>query len=96
MSRVLAVFGATGQQGSSVINYVLNDPDLSNQYQIRAITRNVDSDIAKELKKKVDVVQGDVTDPASLEMALENVHTVFVMGKLGDSNNCSVLLTSAQ
>lgn len=38
MSNVLAVFGATGQQGGSVINYALNDPKLSQEYKIRAIT----------------------------------------------------------
>ena len=79
MSKILAVFGATGQQGSSVINYVLNDPELSQEFKIRAITRDVNSKTAKQLPDKIEVVQGDVSDRASLEPALTGVHTVFAM-----------------
>ncbi|KAL8905616.1 MAG: hypothetical protein Q9207_002526 [Kuettlingeria erythrocarpa] len=79
MSSTLAVFGATGKQGSSVINYVLNDPELSHKYKIRAITRDVNSGKAKTLATKVEVVHGDVRSRASLEIALTGVHTVFAM-----------------
>lgn len=40
MSKILAIFGATGQQGSSVLQYVLRDPELSQEFKIRAITRD--------------------------------------------------------
>lgn len=79
MSKILAVFGATGQQGGSVISYLLNDPELSQKYKIRAITRDITSEKAKQLEEKVEVVQGDVLDRASLEIALTGVHTVFAM-----------------
>lgn len=79
MSKILAVFGATGQQGGSIIDYVLNDPELNQKYKIRAITRDTDSEKAKQLKKKVEVVHGDVLNPASLETALTGAHTVFAM-----------------
>ena len=79
MSKVLAVFGATGQQGSSVIDYVLQDPELSQQYKIRAITRDINSEKAKQLKEKVEVVYGDVLKRASIETALTGVHTIFAM-----------------
>ncbi|ESZ91550.1 putative hscarg dehydrogenase [Sclerotinia borealis F-4128] len=79
MSKILAIFGATGQQGGSVVKNVLNDPELSKTYKIRAITRDVNSDAARKLKEKVEVVQGDATDRASLKTALTNVHTVFAM-----------------
>ncbi|UPK91119.1 hypothetical protein LCI18_002054 [Fusarium solani-melongenae] len=79
MSKILAVFGATGQQGGSVINYVLNDQELSQKYKVRAITRDVNSAKAKELDERVEVVQGDAFDLASLETALAGVHTVFAM-----------------
>lgn len=79
MSKILAVFGATGQQGSSVIKFVLSDPELSQTYQIRAITRDINSEKAKNLSEKVEVVQGDAHDRASLETALTSVHTVFIM-----------------
>ena len=81
MSKILVVFGATGQQGGSVVNYVLNDPELSQKYKIRAITRDANSEKAKQLKEKVEVevVQGDVSDRVSLETALTDAHVVFVM-----------------
>lgn len=79
MSKVLAVFGATGQQGSSVVNHVLNDPELSQQYKIRAITRDIHSDKAKQLSQRFEVVPGDTSDRPSLENALTGVHTVFIM-----------------
>ncbi|KAF7554685.1 hypothetical protein G7Z17_g2719 [Cylindrodendrum hubeiense] len=83
MSKILAVFGATGQQGSSVVNYVLNDPELSKEYKIRAITRDVTSEKAKQLAEKVEVVQGDILDNASLKTALAGAHTVFAMTSPG-------------
>jgi uncharacterized protein YbjT (DUF2867 family) len=79
MSKILAVFGATGQQGSSVVDYVLNDSELSQQYKIRAITRDINSESAKRLKEKVEVVHGDMLNRASLSTALAGVHTVFAM-----------------
>ncbi|KAI4154999.1 MAG: hypothetical protein LQ340_001288 [Diploschistes diacapsis] len=79
MSKFLAVFGATGKQGGSIVNYVLNDPELSQKYKIRAITRDVNSEKAKQLKEKVEVVQGDTLNRASLEIALNGAHAVFAM-----------------
>jgi len=79
MSKILAVFGATGQQGGSVINHVLDDSELSQMYKIRAITRDVNSEKAKKLAEKVDVVHGDMLNRASLEAALHGVQTVFAV-----------------
>ncbi|KAK3680809.1 hypothetical protein LTR37_021037 [Vermiconidia calcicola] len=67
MSKVLAVFGATGQQ------------ELSQEYAICAITRDLDSAKARQLKAKIEVVQGDVLDRKSLETALNGVYTIFAM-----------------
>ncbi|KAK3712785.1 hypothetical protein LTR37_008875 [Vermiconidia calcicola] len=66
-------------QGGSVIDYVLGDPELSQEYIIRGITRNLDSAKARQLKAKVEVVQDDVLDRRSLETALNGVHTIFAM-----------------
>ncbi|KAK4502296.1 hypothetical protein PRZ48_005721 [Zasmidium cellare] len=79
MSKTLVIFGATGQQGGAVLNFVLKDPELSQQYSIRAVTRDTNNDKAKQLAKKVSVVQGDTADKASLEAALHGAHTVFAM-----------------
>ncbi|KAF2120668.1 hypothetical protein BDV96DRAFT_609818 [Lophiotrema nucula] len=79
MSKILAIFGATGHQGSSIINFVLNDAELSQEYKIRAITRDVNTDKAKQLAGKVELVQGDFHSPSSIETALTGAHTVFAM-----------------
>ena len=81
MSKILAVLGATGRQGGSVVNHVLNDPELSTQFKIRAVTRDVNSEKTKRLLSQgdIEVVQGDTLSRASLEMALTGVHTVFIM-----------------
>ena len=80
MSNLLVIFGATGQQGGSVIDYVLNDSELSQKYKIRAVTRDINSDKAKQLeKKKIEVVQADMLDRTTLESALTGAHTVFAM-----------------
>ncbi|KIW11073.1 hypothetical protein PV08_10372 [Exophiala spinifera] len=80
MSKILAVFGATGQQGGSIVNFVLNDSELSKQYRVRGVTRDASSASAEALKRKgVEVVSGDVTKPSSLTSALHGVHTVFAL-----------------
>ncbi|KAL4729150.1 hypothetical protein ACLX1H_003561 [Fusarium chlamydosporum] len=80
MPKILAVTGATGQQGGAVINYILNDPELSKQYSLRAITRNIDSDASKALKKRgIEVVQGDMADQSSMNKALTGAQYMFFM-----------------
>lgn len=80
MSNILAIFGATGKQGNSIINHVLNTPALSNRYTLRAITRDISSTKAQQLiSKNIEVVSGDAKDPSSLAAALTNAHTVFAM-----------------
>jgi len=81
MSKILVVFGATGQQGGSVARYVLNDPELSKQYKVRAVTRDTTSPAAKALQDQgAEVVQADVNDAASLHAAFKGAHTTFFLG----------------
>lgn len=80
MSKLLVVFGATGQQGGSVVEHVLNDPELSKIYHMRAVTRDPTKPAAKALQSKgVEVVKGDAGDPSSLPAALKGAHTVFAV-----------------
>ena len=80
MSKVLVVFGATGQQGGSVIDFVLNDPELSSQYNIRAVTRDPSKAAAQVLKSKgIEVFKGDFDDNESLLGAMQGAHTIFAM-----------------
>ncbi|KIX99077.1 uncharacterized protein Z520_05538 [Fonsecaea multimorphosa CBS 102226] len=80
MSKLLVVFGATGQQGGSVIEYVLNDAELAKEYKIRAITRDTSKPGARSLRDKgVEVVSGDLAKTETLRPALRGAHTVFAM-----------------
>ena len=47
MSKLITVFGATGQQGGAVTRAL-----LAKGYKVRVVTRNPDSPKAKELKAK--------------------------------------------
>lgn len=57
MSKIITVFGATGNQGGSVITSILQDPILSKEFKIRGITRDTAKPTAQELAAKgVEVV----------------------------------------
>lgn len=78
MAKLLVVFGATGNQGGSVVQTVLSDPTLSNEYKIRAVTRDVTAPKAQALKSQnVEVVTANADNPVSLLPALAGAHTVF-------------------
>jgi uncharacterized protein YbjT (DUF2867 family) len=52
MSKLITVFGATGNQGGSVIKHILTDTQLSSKFKIRGITRDVNKPVAKALADK--------------------------------------------
>jgi uncharacterized protein YbjT (DUF2867 family) len=74
MSKPIAVIiGATGGQGGSVVDSFLKD----GTYQVRGVTRNVQSDKAVALRQRgVEVVTGDLNDQSSLTEAFK-VRSVF-------------------
>lgn len=74
--RVITVFGATGSQGGGLVRAIQQDP--SSQFTARAVTRDVNSDKAKELAALgAEVVQGDVDDPDSVRRALEGAYGAY-------------------
>lgn len=80
MTKLLVIFGVTGQQGGSVAKYVINDPELSNIYKVRGITRDSSKPSAQALQQKgVELVNADMTDKESLKRALKGADTVFAM-----------------
>jgi uncharacterized protein YbjT (DUF2867 family) len=50
--KILVVFGATGNQGGSVINSVLSDPISAEKFQVIGITRDPSKPSAVALAKK--------------------------------------------
>lgn len=74
--KIIAVLGATGAQGGGLARAILNDPN--SEFAVRAITRDVDSDKAKELAALgAEVVAGDVDDVESLKKAFEGAYGAF-------------------
>ncbi|KAJ7110578.1 hypothetical protein C8R44DRAFT_633913 [Mycena epipterygia] len=75
-ARIVSVFGATGLQGSAVVEALLKD----GTFTPRAITRNPESDASLKLKERgVQVFMGDSGDKASLVSALRGSEAVFAV-----------------
>ena len=72
MPKLIAVFGATGQQGSSMINHILNDLELSLQYDIRAITRDPGSSHAHKLPKNIEIYRAVGVTPRGAARVLSH------------------------
>ncbi|KAF2140456.1 uncharacterized protein K452DRAFT_252099 [Aplosporella prunicola CBS 121167] len=80
MSKLITVFGATGNQGGSVIQHILSDSALSKEFKIRGITRDVSKPAAQSLAKKgVEMKTADLNSKASLHAVLDGAHTVFLV-----------------
>lgn len=78
--KIITVFGATGNQGSGVINTVLAVPNLKARYALRAVTRDVESEKSQTLKAKgIEVVKADLNDVESLKAAVRGSYGVFGM-----------------
>ncbi|KAG2172738.1 hypothetical protein INT43_000085 [Umbelopsis isabellina] len=75
MSKPLvAICGATGVQGGSVLQALLETGD----YRLRGLTRNVSSDKAKALQEKgVEMVQADLANKDDLKRAFEGADIVY-------------------
>jgi hypothetical protein len=52
MAKLITVFGATGNQGGSVIQHILADPVLSKEFKIRGITRDPSKPVAQALAQR--------------------------------------------
>ena len=75
MSKLVVVFGSTGKQGGPVARAL-----LQRGFKVRGITRNTESDKAKELKKLgVEIAKGDMDDAASIDEAVKGAYGVFLV-----------------
>jgi uncharacterized protein YbjT (DUF2867 family) len=74
--KIITVFGATGAQGGGLAHAILQDKN--SPFAVRAVTRDVNSDKAKELAKLgAEVVAADIDDRQSVENALEGSYGAF-------------------
>jgi uncharacterized protein YbjT (DUF2867 family) len=74
--KIIAVVGATGAQGGGLVRAIAADP--SGGFVARAITRDVNSEKAKELAALgAEVVAGDIDDPDSLRRAFDGAYGAY-------------------
>ncbi|KAF2621513.1 NmrA family transcriptional regulator [Macroventuria anomochaeta] len=86
MSKLITVFGATGNQGGSVIKHLLADSTLSKTFKIRGITRDVSKPAAQALAKQgVEMRTADLSDKSSVTEALQGSDTVFLVTNYWES-----------
>jgi uncharacterized protein YbjT (DUF2867 family) len=69
--KLIAVVGATGQQGGAVVRAL----QASNQFKVRALTRNP----AKHRSLADEVVEADLNRPETLTSAFDGAHGVFLV-----------------
>src|SRR5256884_433183 len=69
--KLIAVIGATGQQGGGVLRALQAD----GQFKVRALTRNPD----KHRELAEEVVEADLGKPETLKAAFEGAHGVFLV-----------------
>ncbi|KAJ2724737.1 hypothetical protein GGI07_001790 [Coemansia sp. Benny D115] len=78
MTKTIAIVGATGLQGGSVVKALYG----TGEYSIRALTRNPESASSKALKEKypkIELVQTDIDNFDSLCKAFKGADVVFGM-----------------
>lgn len=74
--KLVVVFGATGAQGGSVAQTLLED----GTFRVRVVTRDPGQQAAKALRLQgAEVVQGDQDDKTSMELALTGAYATFIV-----------------
>src|SRR5580704_12733475 len=80
--KLIAVVGATGQQGGAVVRAL----QANKQFKVRALTRNP----AKHSELGDEVVQADLTSPETLTAAFAGAHGVFLVTNFGEEGTDEV------
>jgi uncharacterized protein YbjT (DUF2867 family) len=85
--KLIAVIGATGQQGGGVVRAL----QASGQFKVRALTRNPD----KHRELAEEVVETDLDQPETLDAAFEGAHGVFLVTNFWDEGTDELKQASA-
>ena len=76
--KIIAVVGATGQQGGGLARAILDDPD--GPFALRVLTRTAGSASAQAFAARgADVVEADLDDAASVRRAFDGAYGAFVV-----------------
>ena len=74
--KIIAIVGATGAQGGSLAGAILTDKN--SEFSARILTRDPNSEKAKELARMgAEVVAGDIDDPESLRKLLDGAYGAY-------------------
>ncbi|KAJ4028038.1 hypothetical protein NW752_000293 [Fusarium irregulare] len=74
--KLIVILGATGNQGGSVAESFLSEPN----WKVRALTRSSSSSKAQALSSKgAEVVQADLDDPSTLTSVFDGAHAIFAV-----------------
>jgi uncharacterized protein YbjT (DUF2867 family) len=83
LPRIIAITGATGNQGGSVARHLLNYPE---KYRVRAVTRNLRSKAAQDLAEMgAELIQADLTKQETLPVVVKGCWGVFGVTNFYDS-----------
>src|SRR5580698_2276062 len=85
--RLIAVIGATGQQGGGVVRAL----QTSGQFNLRALSR----DPSKHRELAADVVEADLNRPETLKAAFEGAHGVFLVTNFREAGTDEVKQATA-
>ena len=95
--KLLTIFGSTGNQGGSVVDVVLSNPELQRKYRLRGATRNASSASAQALAHKgVEMVTANLNDLGSLRTAVRGSYGVFGVTNFWDKDVMSKKLEIQQ
>lgn len=84
--KIIAVVGATGQQGGGLARAILDDP--AGQFALRALTRNAESPAARALAERgAEVVAADLDDQDSIRAALDGAYGAFFVTAFWEYNS---------
>jgi uncharacterized protein YbjT (DUF2867 family) len=93
--KVIVVVGATGAQGGGLVRAILEDQAAG--FTVRAVTRNADSDKARELGKLgAEVVAADIDDPVGLDRAFADAYGAYCVTFFWDHFSPERELSEAQ
>jgi len=84
--KIIAVVGATGQQGGGLVRAILDDPDGG--FAVRALTRDPSSASAAALAARgAEVVAANLDDEASVRAALEGAYGAYFVTAYWEYND---------
>lgn len=79
MAATILVTGATGKLGQRVVGRL-----LQRQARVRVLSRRRE-DALKLWGDRVDIAEGDFSDPASLKEAARGINAIFVLSPIGET-----------